>query len=214
MCGGLNLVIGPNGAGKTTLLKVVAGLVRPTRGVIHIDGHPPLKSRDRISYVPAHFATDPLARVIDVADSMNYGKGPGWRDSLRKYLQKLGVGWAEERRMSTLSSGEQRLALLAAALSREPEILIADEPTAYLDLGNQARVFSLLKGLTRDGVLVIAATHDVNFVKAADRVLLLDGGREAYFGDPDGLGCELLSKAYGVRVSLGEGLTASLWERF
>lgn len=205
LCGGLDLVLGPNGAGKTTLLKVIAGVVRPQRGLALIDGEPPSRVRSRIAYIPAHLNVDGLARVVDVAESMNYGSGSRWRESLEDYLERLGIGWALNRRLSTLSSGEQRLITIAAALSRDPDVVIADEPTAFLDLGNQAKVYSLFRQLSREGVLVIAASHDVHYASLADSVVVLDRGKVAYAGRPEGLNAETLTRVYGVKVSMVNG---------
>lgn len=210
LCGGLNLVLGPNGAGKTTLLRVVAGIVRPQKGVALIDGEPPSRVRSRIAYIPAQLNVDGLARVVDVAESMNYGSASRWRESLKDHLRRLGIGWAFERRLSTLSSGEQRLAIIAAALSRNPKVVIADEPTAFLDLGNQAKVYSLFRELSRDGVLVIAASHDVHYASLAEHVTLLNRGEVSYAGTPGGLNAEILSKVYDVRVSMVNGWGAVL----
>ena len=205
LCGGLNLVLGPNGAGKTTLLKIIAGVIRPQRGLALIDGELPSRVRSRIAYIPAQLNVDGLARVVDIAESMNYGSGSRWREFIKDYLERLGIGWALYRRISTLSSGEQRLVIIAAALSRDPDVVIADEPTAFLDIGNQAKVYSLFRQLSRDGVLVVAASHDVHYASLADSVVLLDKGRVTYAGPSDKLNAETLTKVYGVKVSMVNG---------
>jgi len=91
LCGGLNVVLGPNGAGKTTLLRLFAGVLRPTRGSVLIDGAPPDKVRARVSYVPAQLSLDPMTRVVDLAEAINYGKDRSWRKRLREYLSALGI---------------------------------------------------------------------------------------------------------------------------
>jgi len=198
LCGGLNVVLGPNGAGKTTLLRLFAGVLRPTQGSVLIDGAPPDKVRARISYVPAQLSLDPMTRVVDLAEAINYGKDGSWRKRLREYLSALGIEWAAERRFSTLSSGEQRLATIAAALSRGGDVIIADEPTEFLDVSNRAKVFALFRGLVNKGALVIIATHDVRRAGQADRVLVLSRGVVTFAGQPgEGL-VEALSKAYSV----------------
>ncbi|MGC9210425.1 MAG: ABC transporter ATP-binding protein [Acidilobus sp.] len=210
LCSGLNLLLGPNGAGKTTMLRLLAGIIRPTRGSVTIDGLRPSSLRNRLTYIPSQLTVDLLTRVVDLGEAMNFNKGDGWRRSLRAYLELLGVAWAEERRLETLSSGEQRLATLAAALSRETDVILADEPTAFLDLGNQAKVFSLLRYLADKNRLVVVATHDVRFVDLADQVIVLKGGRVLYAGPPARIGEDLLSRAYGVRMKLANGWQAQL----
>ncbi|MGC9071331.1 MAG: ABC transporter ATP-binding protein [Acidilobus sp.] len=210
LCSGLNLILGPNGAGKTTLLRLISGIIRPTKGKVSIDGISPEKLRTRLTYIPPQITVDPLTRVIDIGDALNYGKRSGWRASLRRYLVLLDIEWAEERRLATLSSGEQRLATIAAALSREADVIIADEPTAFLDLGNQVKVFSLFQKLGREGRLVITATHDIHFTNLANEVVLLREGKTAYVGPPKRLDDSLLSKVYGVRVTMTNSWAATL----
>ncbi len=206
--GGLLTIIGPNGSGKTTLLKAITGLLSDVRGEVLIDGKSPSRYRPNMAYVPAQPSLDPMARPIDIAMAMNYASGGPWRERFSRTLRLLGVN-EEDRELSTMSSGEQRLVLIAAALSKLPQALILDEPTAFLDITNQVKVLSLLRDLASSGRLVVMATHDLIYAPMADAVALLSHGSLLAFGRPDDvLSEELLSSAYGIRVLRVGGATS------
>ncbi len=204
---GLNVIIGPNGAGKTTLLRLVAGIILPTKGEVLIDGAPPSRARRHVAYMPAQLSLDPLATVDDVAEAMSYDSLDGsWKQSFRRWLEVLGMGWASGRPLMSLSSGEQRLALMAAALSRSPRLLIVDEPLAFLDVRNQMTVMEILRELADEGVTVLAAMHEVLMVRRADKVFILSAGRLVASGQPSEVLDEgLLSVVYGVRFRSYQG---------
>lgn len=199
--GGLNVIVGPNGAGKTTLLRLAVGIIQPTNGSVLIDGRPPRRSARALAYVPAQPSLDPVASAIDVAEAMNFDAPDGaWRGRFLGWLERLGVPWAASRRMSSLSSGEQRLVLLAAALSRSPRVLVVDEPLAFLDVRNQLLAFNILRELANGGVTVLAAMHEVMYADRADQVLVLNNGKLVVKGPPsEALDEGLLSAIYGVR---------------
>ena len=196
---GLNAVIGPNGAGKTTLLRLLAGVLRPTAGEVEIRGARG-NSRGLLAYVPAQHSLDPMARVRDVAEAMGYGS-PRW--SFRRFvewLSAMGLEWSLDVSVGRLSSGEQRMALMAAALARDPELLVIDEPLAFLDVKNQVKVMEILRELSLGGRTVVVAMHELGYVSLADRVLVLSRGVKVAEGRPqDVLSEDLLSKVYGVR---------------
>ena len=195
---GLNAVIGPNGAGKTTLLRLLAGVLKPTAGEVKVRGVRGAV-RGALAYVPAQHSLDPMARVRDVAEAMGYGS-PAWSfKRFVEWLSHLGLEWALDAVVSRLSSGEQRMALMAAALARDPELLVIDEPLAFLDVRNQVKVMEILRGFSRSGRTVVVAMHELGYVGLADRVLVLSRGAKVAEGRPqDVLSEDLLSKVYGV----------------
>jgi len=199
--GGTLVVIGPNGSGKTTLLRSIAGLTRYS-GVVEIEGLSPARYRNYMSYVPAQPSLDPMARGLDIGLAMNY-RSPGnlWRQHFREWLATFGVEGLTNRAIFTMSSGEQRLLLIAAALSRTPRLLLLDEPTAFLDMTNQAKVMKVLAELSRSGVTIVMATHDLHYASLADNVAVLSKGRLVAFGSPrEVLNEGLLSKVYSVSI--------------
>ncbi|MGC9112130.1 ABC transporter ATP-binding protein [Acidilobus sp.] len=207
---GLLMIIGPNGAGKTTLLRALAGLIK-FRGSVELDGVRPEEYRRYISYVPAQPSLDPMARGLDVALAMNYSPPDGlWKKRFLEVLGRFGLEGLANRPVISMSSGEQRLLLLAAALSRGPRLLILDEPTAFLDVTNRTKVIELLQELTEDGVSAVVATHDIEYTAVADNVAVLKSGRLVSFGSPrEALSEELLSDVYGISIRRVNGNTPS-----
>ena len=103
-----------------------------------------------------------------------------------------------------ISGGEWQLALIARALTQEPEILILDEPTSHLDMGNQLKVLNFVQRLTKSGLTVIMASHftDHAFL-GSSRVAVLKDGRILEIGNPDDVVTEpVLEKTYGVKVKV------------
>ncbi|MEB3774082.1 MAG: ABC transporter ATP-binding protein [Desulfurococcales archaeon] len=194
--GGLHMVIGPNGAGKTTLLRVLIGLAgRGDRSICSMD---PGRARRLLSYIPAHIDADRWARVEEVLYAA-IQSSRGSRESMEEASRLLGVDRLWGRRFGELSSGEQRLVMVAAGIARRPEVLIADEPLSFLDIRNQASVIRAFRRLS-EGVTILMTTHELLYIGYADTVTLLQGGRVLYNGPPDSLGEDLLARVYGVKV--------------
>ncbi len=191
--GGFHAVIGPNGAGKTTLLRVLAG-VTSYQGRVSVCGSSPREARGLVSYMPSQLDFMEWARVEEVVEAYGYGARE-W--SPRYDILPPGVG--PDRRIGSLSSGERRLIQLAGALSRRPRLLLADEPLSFLDVRNKITVLGLLRTALRDAT-VVASMHDLEYISVADTVTLLNTGRIAYHGPPQGLSEEAVSRVYGVRV--------------
>lgn len=182
-------VIGANGSGKSTLLRLVNGLVAPTAGRVEVDGldvaRNPREVRRRVGFV----FTDPLSQLVmptpaeDVELSLrrthpNRGER---RAAALRLLADRGVGHVADASIYDLSGGERQLVALASVLAVEPGILVLDEPTTLLDLRNRLALREVLAGLPQQ---VLLATHDLDLAAEADRVLVIDGGRVVFDGDP------------------------------
>src|SRR5258708_9826277 len=111
------------------------------------------------------------------------------------------------RDFRSLSGGEKQRVVLASALAQEPETLLLDEPTTFLDLKHQLSMYRLLAQLARGGMLVVTVTHDLNLaLQFSDRVLLLDHGRIAADGSPaDVLNPAHIDQIFGVRAAVFPG---------
>ncbi len=192
--GGLHFIIGPNGAGKTTLLRAILGMIS-YEGSIQVCGSTPWRVRRMISYVPASIEVDRWARVGEVFKAVAYGS---WHYSLKGLPGRLGIirEWLH-RRFGELSSGEQRLVLIGAALSRRPKLVIADEPLSFLDVGNQFTILEIFREASYD-MTVVMTTHELMYVGYADTVTLVSRGRIVYHGAPTGLDDRLVENVYGV----------------
>ncbi|WP_135257299.1 ABC transporter ATP-binding protein [Thermus caldilimi] len=190
-------LLGPNGAGKTTLVRTLLGLLPPLAGGVYLEGQPlaryprPLLAR-RLAYVPqAHQGVFPFTveEVVLMGRTAHLGPFalPSARDRERAWqaLEALGIAHLAHRPYTEVSGGERQLALLARALAQEAEVLILDEPTSYLDFGNQLRVLDQIRFLKEQGKAVLFSTHQPEHAReVADRVLLLGQGEVLGEGPP------------------------------
>jgi iron complex transport system ATP-binding protein len=209
-------LIGPNGAGKTTLLKAIAGLV-PYAGSIRIQGDEvsALGRRAvarRVAVVPQIPVIPPDATVLDYVvlgrtPHLGYAGSPGPRDvtAARSALARLDGAHLLDRRLGSLSGGERQRAVLARAVAQDASLLLLDEPTSALDVGAQQQVLELVASLRADRSLtVVSAMHDLTHAgQYADRLILLDGGREQASGPPaEVLTEQLIARHFGASVRI------------
>jgi iron complex transport system ATP-binding protein len=209
-------LIGPNGAGKTTILKAVAGLVR-YGGSIRIQGDEVagLVRRAvarRVALVPQIPVIPPDTSVLEYVvlgrtPHLGYAGSPGPRDvvAARSALARLDGAHLIDRRLGSLSGGERQRAVLARAVAQDASLLLLDEPTSALDVGAQQQVLELVASLRANaGLTVLSAMHDLTHAgQYADRLLLLDGGREQASGTPhEVLTEELILRHFGASVRI------------
>jgi putative ABC transport system ATP-binding protein len=180
---------GPSGSGKTTLLLMVAALLEPTAGAVLVNGRDVSSlseqeaSRYRLSelgFVRQNFDLLPGVSAIDNA-VLKLLKSVRWREAHRRVsplLERLGLGERLEHRAEMLSMGERQRVMIARALSTEPQLLLADEPTGSLDSQRSSEVLELLRELCRErGVAIVLVSHDPLAAGYADRVLALRDGK-------------------------------------
>jgi iron complex transport system ATP-binding protein len=210
-------LLGPNGSGKSTLLHLLAGLLRPQRGRVVLEGRPlaEVSSWARgqaVAFVPQNggYPEDLTAEEV-----VRLGRTPHLGLLGREGREDLeAVEWALEqtrtqafrhRLLPTLSGGERSRVLLARALAARPRYLLLDEPTAHLDLHHQAEFVGLLAGLRAGGIGVLTVLHDPNLALQADRVAFLAEGRVVAEGRPGEVIQEpLLARVYGPMVRVRE----------
>ena len=170
-------LVGPSGAGKTTVLRAVAGLVRPSRGVVEVDGETwfgdgvNLRPEQRaVGYVFQEYALFPH---LTVERNVAFGGGNG-----SDLLGRLGIADLAKAKPAELSGGERQRVALARALARRPKILLLDEPMAALDPHTRGRVRAELRSLLRElGLPALLVTHDfVDAAALADRIAVLVEG--------------------------------------
>ncbi|HEY5596577.1 MAG TPA: metal ABC transporter ATP-binding protein [Candidatus Bipolaricaulota bacterium] len=199
-------VVGPNGAGKSTLFQVIAGILAPSRGDIHIYGHRPGRHLC-IAYVPQRTQVDwtfPV-NVTDVVMMGRVGKlgllrYPGrvdW-DFVRSCLEALSIADLAKRQIAQLSGGQQQRMMIARALAQEAELMLMDEPLTGLDVRSQGDILDVMDVLRGRGVTVMVATHDLDLAaRRFDRVMLLNR-RVFGFGPPEEVFTQArLAAAYG-----------------
>ncbi len=188
-------VVGPSGSGKTTLLSMLGGLLTPTRGSITVNGRSveSLLQRERQQYRRDHvgfiFQTNNLIPFLTARENLllMFQIGPGDRrltnQKADRLLDEMGLRRRANALSTELSGGERQRVAIARALMRDPDVVLADEPTANLDseLGRHV-VESLLDSVKERNKIGIMVTHDMNMAALADRTLdMRDGhlGRHA-----------------------------------
>ena len=211
-------LLGANGAGKTTLLRALLGFVRPDQGEVRLDGRP-LASHGRraiarrIAYVPqAHVPSFPYSvrEIVAMARAPASGWGPvrtaADEAAISEALDRLGLTAFAERSYAGLSGGERQAVLVARALAQGAQILLMDEPTASLDLGQQVRLMGLLGELATEGRAILMSTHQPELaLHGFNRAVLLHEGEVLADGPPrEVLTAEALSRLYAVEVRLVE----------
>ena len=184
-------LVGPSGAGKTTVLRVVAGLLRPQTGRVALDGTAWLDTT-------AGLCVDPDRRSVGLV-FQEYALFPhlsveanvrfGGRGRASELMDRFRIGHLAKARPEELSGGERQRVALARALSRDPAVLLLDEPMAALDAHTRAGVRAELQELLRGlGLPTILVTHDFEDAAAlADRVGVISEGRLLQVGAPDEL---------------------------
>jgi putative ABC transport system ATP-binding protein len=189
---------GPSGSGKTTLLLMVATLLAPTAGQVRIDGRDVSSLSEReassfrlaqLGFIRQNFDLLPGVSAIDNA-VLKLLKTVRWREAHRQItplLERLGLGERLQHRAETLSMGERQRVMIARALSTQPSLLLADEPTGSLDTQRSREVLELLRELCRERkVAVVLVSHDPLAAGYADRVFALRDGKLSTY-EPDQL---------------------------
>ena len=216
MPGEFTCIIGANGCGKTTMLKTILGLLPPMGGGAFVHGREISRLSDverarTLAYIPqAHTPPFPFS----VADVVLMGRTPHiGRFSNVSHEDKrvawdamclLGIEHLAQRTYTKLSGGQQQLALIARALTQQPEIIVMDEPTASLDFGNQQIVLSRMRELSKNGASVLMVTHDPHHaLYCADNVVVMKDGHVASVGAPhDIITKAQLESIYGTRIEV------------
>jgi putative ABC transport system ATP-binding protein len=194
--GELVALYGPSGSGKTTLLNLIAALLRPDSGAVIVDGRDistlsdAEASRYRLNdlgFVDQSFDLLPGGSVVQNA-SMKLWIAVGVREGKRRVeplLERLGLERRLRHRAEQLSMGERQRVMIARALSTEPKLVLADEPTGNLDTQRSGEVLQLLSDICREhGTAVLLVTHDPQATLFADHVYMLRDGQIVEF-EPD-----------------------------
>src|SRR5258708_3344109 len=187
--GAIVAVIGENGAGKSTFAKIVAGVVHPDSGEMHIQGQPVdfQSPRDAlrvgISYIPQELA---YLSNRTVADNILIGRWPHGAgmtsdatiaSTAAAEAKKFGIDLHVSWRMADLTLAERQLVEIVKALTRSSQVLVLDEPTASLTSGESRKLFSILRQLVETGLSVIFISHRMDEVfEVSDRVVVLRNG--------------------------------------
>jgi iron complex transport system ATP-binding protein len=215
--GTLTGLLGPNGCGKTTLLMLMAGVRRPDRGAVMLDGADvaTLSRRQiarRVAVVPqeTHPAFDyTVMEMVLMGRHPHLGtfalEGPKDLEIAGEALDATGTAHLAHRAYMTLSGGEKQRVIIASALAQSAELLLLDEPTASLDVAFQLEVTSLLQRLNHQrGVTLVLATHDLNLAASlCTNLVMIRGGRLLAQGPtPDVLTVPMVRDLYAVDADI------------
>jgi ABC-2 type transport system ATP-binding protein len=175
-------MLGPNGAGKTTLINIICGIVKPSTGIVTVDGFDIIENfretRSKIGLVPQELTLEQFETVFNnVSYSRGlYGKKPN-PNHIEKILKELSLWDKKDQRLRQLSGGMKRRVLIAKALSHEPTILFLDEPTAGVDVELRKDMWKIVEQLRKTGVTIILTTHYIEEAEAiADRIGVINQG--------------------------------------
>ncbi|MBI4518037.1 MAG: heme ABC transporter ATP-binding protein [Deltaproteobacteria bacterium] len=190
-------VIGPNGSGKSTLLRLLSGVLAPQAGEVRVRGQLLAQYTRRqlgraIAVVPQETA---ISFPFSVTEVVLMGRSPhlgGFAfeegrdlEVARQAMARTGVLELAARSIHELSGGERQRVILARALAQEADILLLDEPAAFLDIRHEVEIYDLLHELQGDGKSIISVLHDLNLAALyCDRVALLKAGRLVEIGPP------------------------------
>ena len=199
-------LIGPNGSGKTTLLKSVIRQLAPVKGTIYLKGkeleeYSPLGLARELSVLLTERIHPELMTCRDVVAAGRYPHtgafgvlGDHDRSVLKDVMEQVRITDLADRYFSQCSDGQKQRVMLARALCQEPEVLILDEPTSYLDLRYKLQLLQLLQSLTRTkGLSVLMSLHEVDLAsKVSHLIACVRGDRIERFGPPE----EVLTPGY------------------
>jgi len=185
--GGFLAIVGPSGSGKTTLLGLLAGLDRPKRGRVMLEGQDLSRlSEDqraqlrgqKVGFVFQSFHLIPTLTARENVQVPLELRGEDARERAEELLARVGLGDRGHHYPAQLSGGEQQRVALARAFSNRPRLLFADEPTGNLDAATGAKVIDLMAELNRElGTTLVLVTHDHDLASRARRVIRLADGR-------------------------------------
>jgi len=187
--GDIQLLMGPSGSGKTTLLSILAGILTPTEGKVWLlDQEITAMSRDRlaqfrlehIGFIFQGFNLFPAltaAENVEVALKVKGVQGAVARQQAMQLLEQVKIDDRANRLPRDLSGGQKQRVAIARALAGNPELIMADEPTASLDSHNGHAVIELLRQLAKESNrTVLIVTHDPRLINVADHVTYLEDG--------------------------------------
>ncbi|MBE6555662.1 MAG: ATP-binding cassette domain-containing protein [Ruminococcaceae bacterium] len=180
-------LLGRNGAGKTTTIRILMNVFPASGGEVLLDGRPIDYDRIGIGYLPEERGMYPKKRIIDQLVYFAELKGMSARDATRSidsWLERLGMSEHRDRRLDTLSKGNQQKIQLITALAHDPQIVILDEPFSGLDPVNAMLLKDVVKEQIAKGKIVLFSSHQMSYIEEfCDSIAIINAGKVAISGD-------------------------------
>ena len=210
-------LVGPNGAGKSTLLKILAALLRDYRGKVEFNGksistYSPREIARSVAFVPqeTHVMFPFSVGEIIMMGRMPHRSGGLFETSrdverAREAMHDTDTASLAGKIFSQLSGGERQRVVLASALAQDPQVLLLDEPTVYLDLKHQIQFYNIVERLNSERrMTIVSVTHDVNLAaRYARRMIAIRAGEFVVDGSPDEvLTCENMYDIFEIEASI------------
>ena len=196
--GEVTTLVGPNGAGKSTILRTLAALLEPVAGRVLVDGEPlrRLGAAERARRLSVVLTDRPRTELLTCEDVVESGRYPYTgrfgalsghdREVVRRTMLLTNTWGMRDEDFMRLSDGQRQRVLLARAICQEPDVLLLDEPTSYLDVRYQVELLSILRELARtEGAAVVATLHELQLARVvSDQVVCVRDGRVFACGTP------------------------------
>jgi len=180
-------IVGPSGSGKTTLLNLISCLDWPTEGAIKINNSNVANFKERqlisvrrknLGFIFQRFHLIPILSVKENIElPLIFAKKEIVSKELQEQLQRVGLSGKENIWADSLNGGDKQRVAIARALISNPKVLVADEPTGQLETQVRDSIFKLFRQLSKSGLTVIIATHDLELAEMADRLVYLKDGK-------------------------------------
>ena len=180
-------LLGRNGAGKTTSIRILMDVFPANSGEVMLDGKPIDYNKVGIGYLPEERGLYPKKKIIDQLTYFAELKGMSAKDAVKAvdyWLDRLGMMEYRNKRLDTLSKGNQQKIQLVTAVAHDPEIVILDEPFSGLDPVNAMLLKDVVKELIAKGKIVLFSSHQMSYIEEfCDSIAILNAGKVALSGD-------------------------------
>lgn len=180
-------LLGRNGAGKTTTIRILMDVFKGNGGIILLDGKPFDPRKYQIGYLPEERGLYPKKTVSEQLIYLGMLRGLGAKkakESMKKWLERMGISEYEDRKLETLSKGNQQKVQLAQTLICNPDMIILDEPFSGLDPVNSQILKDVILEQIHEGKLVIFSSHQMSYVEEfCEEIAILNHGEVVLSGD-------------------------------
>lgn len=210
-------ILGRNGAGKTTSIRILMNVFPANSGEVLIDGKPIDYGKIQIGYLPEERGLYPKKPIIDQLTYFAELKGMSRKDAVKAvdhWLDRLGMAEYRNKRLDTLSKGNQQKIQLITALAHDPHIIILDEPFSGLDPVNAMLLKEVVKEQIEKGKIVLFSSHQMNYIEEfCDSIAILRDGKIAVSGDLHDIKRNYVRDRLAVRTEYPQNITADFGDK-